>query len=514
MEHLLNSRSNQKHSRLEELIRRSDPAQEMSRSGIFQRAVRAAVGVQDWPAVQDSLAGLKEQEGGRVVTSFQARYDDATAQLLDEVRGEMLRQLQKAGRLKVLQTQYMVLLLLANYLRKLKEAQELALKADGMAEGGDISHPDIVKFLVEMILQEPECSELTDIRNILLRWKGRRHVHVDIGSDYDWREQIIAFHTDDPIERHFIYQAAAIAEEGPENTRDPEVYQAARRLCLQQTLRDKTFGIKANRSPRLQALLAPLFGKDANFDTANSVNTTVNQMFLSSKKSLGIDGLVSKRKLVKAYVDNRPALDAAIQRHPQKCLCEFLRAAYTMGNFIVSPAGCNVPRGSGLTKDYFDLALWCIRSYYLAHGDGDIYLKILLSGKRYDAQPESEYLREREILVQKYSSWLNSFGSGPEGWLAFADKNLLAPFLLEDSSPRPLWARHIETFEVLAAKAMNNGTLGYEALDPLLDLAAGLLPREGQIAEYFTNAARAIQERGRLMLDALSGVSASHRTTV
>lgn len=175
MEHLLNVKINHKHSTCEYHIRKIDPAQDMSRSGILQRAVRAAVGVQDWPAVQVSLAELQEQKGARMVTSFQARYDDSTAQLLDEVREEMLRQLQDAGRLKILQTQYMVLLLLANYLRKLREAQELALKADSTGDRGDDSLSEIVKNLVDMILVDPECAELEDIRSILIRWKIKRH---------------------------------------------------------------------------------------------------------------------------------------------------------------------------------------------------------------------------------------------------------------------------------------------------------------------------------------------------
>ena len=176
MEHLLNIKSNWKHSTMEYLIKNYDTSQNMSRSAVFERAVRAAAGVKDWDAIRLSLVDLREQKDAPIFTSFQAKYDDATAQLLDTVRTEMLQQLQTAGVLKVLQTQFMVLLLQANYLQKLKE-QRLALKANRMVEEADVSLPDIARLLCEMMLQDPGCSELETIRGILVSWKSKTHIY-------------------------------------------------------------------------------------------------------------------------------------------------------------------------------------------------------------------------------------------------------------------------------------------------------------------------------------------------
>lgn len=171
MENLLNIKSNWKHSTFEYLIKKHDSSQNMSRAAVFEREVRAAHGVKNWKAIQMSLLDLKREADAPVFTSLQAKYDDETAELLEEVREDILSQLKIDGTLKVLQTQYMVLLLQANYLESLKQ-EKLTIKADHMVEEIDVDLPEMSKILTEMMLKDKDCDELKHIRKILVDWRN------------------------------------------------------------------------------------------------------------------------------------------------------------------------------------------------------------------------------------------------------------------------------------------------------------------------------------------------------
>lgn len=170
MENLLNIKSNWKHATLEYLIKKYDASQNMSRSAVFEREVRAAQGVKDWKAIQASLADLEREEDAPVFKNLQARYGEETAALLPVIRADILDQLQ--GTLKVLQAQYMVVLLQANYLEQLKR-ERLALKADGTVEEASVDLPELAKLLCEMMLQDKDCPELAQIRALAVAWRNR-----------------------------------------------------------------------------------------------------------------------------------------------------------------------------------------------------------------------------------------------------------------------------------------------------------------------------------------------------
>lgn len=168
MEYFLNIKSNWKHSTFEYLIKKVDSSQDMSRSAVFEREVKAARGVDNWKAIQATLSDLKKEEVP-IFTSFQAKYDDETAEILEGVKKDILTQLE--GSLKVLQTQYMVQLLQANYLETLKR-EKVALKADEFVEETDVDLPEMSKIFTEMMLKDKECSELKQIRKILVDWRN------------------------------------------------------------------------------------------------------------------------------------------------------------------------------------------------------------------------------------------------------------------------------------------------------------------------------------------------------
>lgn len=169
MEHLLNIKSNWRHCTFEYLIKKYDPSQDMSRAAVFEREVKAARGVDNWKRIQALLSDLKKEEKAPVFTGLQAKYSDETAEILEEVKKNILEQL--AGTLKILQTQYMVQLLQANYLEVLKR-EKAALKMDGSVDEENVDMPEMAKILTEMMLTDKDCDALMQIRKILVDWRN------------------------------------------------------------------------------------------------------------------------------------------------------------------------------------------------------------------------------------------------------------------------------------------------------------------------------------------------------
>lgn len=168
MENLLNIKSNRRHSTLEYLIKRYDPAQDMSRSAVFEREVKAAEGIKNWKQIQISLSNMNIIEDAPVTTSFQAKYSDDTARILDTVRKDILEQLKDT--MKVLQAQYLLLLLQANYLEMLKREKK-SLKEDTLE--GSVDLPEMAKIFCELILTDKDCDELMEIRRLLVQWRNK-----------------------------------------------------------------------------------------------------------------------------------------------------------------------------------------------------------------------------------------------------------------------------------------------------------------------------------------------------
>lgn len=167
----MNIKSNWKHSTFEYLIKKHDSAQDMSRSAVFEREVRAAQGVKNWKAIQTSLSDLKREEDAAVFTSLQAKYDDETANILKEVRKDILSQLK--GNLKVLQNQYMVLLFQANYLELLNR-EKISIKTDYMIDETAVDLPEMAKIFTEMMIKDKDCPDFIKIHKILVEWRNNK----------------------------------------------------------------------------------------------------------------------------------------------------------------------------------------------------------------------------------------------------------------------------------------------------------------------------------------------------
>ncbi len=170
MEYLLNIKSNWKHSTLEYLIRKYDYSQDISRSAVLKREIKAAEGVKNWKEYQLKLADLKREEEAPIFTSLQAKYDNEVTGILEKVKKDILEQLSDS--MKILQAQYMVQLLQINYLEKLKQ-DRLSIQPILVTEE-DINLPEMSKIFTEMILTDKDGKDLKQIKNILVKWRNEK----------------------------------------------------------------------------------------------------------------------------------------------------------------------------------------------------------------------------------------------------------------------------------------------------------------------------------------------------
>lgn len=176
----------------------------------------------------------------------------------------------------------------------------------------------------------------------------------------------------------------------------------------------------------------------------------------------------------------------------------FMDVVYTIGNFIPLPnkshsfigkngkpytRTINQKRGSGNSKDYWDLALLCFYNYYLEK-----------EGKTKGNYPQYnlKWLFEEEELVSEAKEWLDIFKT----WDGFVTCNFMQSFVGLDSNgkygePKELWDKHFE-----------NVGKGKDSVLPSF-LSEGQKSIEDNFRQFFTNATNRILARGRLIAGAL-----------
>lgn len=167
MEGKLNIRVNWKHVALEHQIRKYDSNQDVSRTAILQRMLEAAEGRENWNDVKLLLSKVEKNMEAPVFTNFQAKYDAETFNKLEKVRAKISFDLKDS--IKILQQQYMLQLIMYNYLNDLKHK---ALEIGNRAKVEEITIPDMVKIIVEMILLDKDSVSLKQIKEILVKWKN------------------------------------------------------------------------------------------------------------------------------------------------------------------------------------------------------------------------------------------------------------------------------------------------------------------------------------------------------
>lgn len=166
----LSWKCNKKHAILEQRIRELDPNQDMTRSGITNRSIRAArnQSFDSWIDVRNQLPTLLKGSAPdiSIPTAMQAKVDDSSEKDL-AVIGETIKQ---ALGLDVLQTQFLIQLLWKNYLNYLQDNTKIV---GVKLENSDLTGPEMVKRLVEILLlnREIDWPAIEGIKRILLEWE-------------------------------------------------------------------------------------------------------------------------------------------------------------------------------------------------------------------------------------------------------------------------------------------------------------------------------------------------------
>lgn len=341
-----------------------------------------------------------------------------------------------------------------------------------------------------------------------------------VSDTYDFREEIVNFGDEkDSAARHAIYQAIGIGSH-PSKYKDTVIgKKEAIRIYEKYKSENKIISRdEADNCKLLLALVASLWEieeYDINrkyapitCDVMNSISITLNELFCPM---FGKDEAIFGTHSGKAKWGKVTSVWLYSQEHGRyekeykrvivetKGLEGFLSVAYTLGNFLPVPLGCNGPRGFGITRDYWDLALYCIYNWYQYNGKSTEhqkrYIESIFGGIKKEKKSE---------LVGKYIKWLESFGC----WDDYVRKNFMQPFVwcpdeCDESidynycsgplskpqwekdyfgPPKPFWEGHIEHF---------NGKKHH------------VLPQEKCIIDFFCNAAAAIMKRSELMIERL-----------
>lgn len=229
--------------------------------------------------------------------------------------------------------------------------------------------------------------------------------------------------------------------------------------------------------------------KDVKADTMNSVNTTLDVLFekyietKEEKQERGRNN-VSIKYILDIYSKDKETLKNKLKS--VKGLENFLGIYHTLGNFLPFPKGCNCPKGITPLNDYVDLTLKRIYDYYTQKEKYNINtvfneetIKIINIIKQ---SKICEIVDSREDTITigpfiLFGKWLDSF----KDWDDFVEKNYLQSFVENKEKvygkPKELWKGHFEG----------------ETLPETLE----------QCEEYFINASKWIEERGKNMIEKL-----------
>lgn len=291
--------------------------------------------------------------------------------------------------------------------------------------------------------------------------KLEKFLNLERPEHYDFREEIMVFRdSDDAVDRMMIYQAVGIGENRGKY-RDKWGFDNADRLYQGKKLKEEILisGEEADSCPLLRELFQRQFpGREVSGDTMCSFSSTANEIFKEKEGPAIFDCKKwGKVATVGLYASRPDRVRAILNSYGA---ANYLKAAYTIGNFIPVPSGFQ-RRGMGPSKDYWDLALMCIYNYYAEKKRWPVAwpqytLTWLLSGNK------------KALPLCK--EWLDSY----KIWDAFVEGNFLQEFVNQEGNgygkPKELWKGHF---------------------------TSSILPEEdGQSAEFFTNAAAWITARG------------------
>lgn len=305
---------------------------------------------------------------------------------------------------------------------------------------------------------------------------------------YDFREEIIQFPSDDPVDRYYIYKAIGIAETDDDLTYQDQISGEYKVLVERG---------EADRSELLKDIYQHIWkteyldvctrnGTEFSGDTMNSIFTTFTK-WLSAVQAIKGPGQWSNRKVLQRYIDknekNESILYAAVKEDKDRVL-SFFKSSYTLGNFIPAPAVFQ-KRGFSPSKDYWDLALAAIYNYYRSNDTvGKDTVCTFIRPEPYSL----EWLLRGEKNAENCKPWLDRFKT----WDNFVEQNFMQPFLKVDKPvnghygpPDALWKGHFD--------------------------CGGIPQGEDEFQQFFTNATERILARSELIAKKVKEMTTSAR---
>lgn len=279
---------------------------------------------------------------------------------------------------------------------------------------------------------------------------------------YDFRKEVVDFKGDEnAIDKYKIYKAIGIAEEDikdKEKGKDPcrnYAYTESQSVYNEYERRISPSDKEADNSKLIQEIVKLLWQKELlqpcldqqelKCDTMNSCFTTLYQwMKRKMKDPSNSEKIVNAEKMCGTPSNRKLLLLLCPEENKDWCrevlhtAESFLNVAYTIGNFIPVPKGCNGPRGTGPTEDYWDLALYSIYQWYR---DNERLMKESMEW------PKNEALCHLlGTKIDLYQNWLAAFGS----WDRFVIANFMQDFVNPAGAtdkgifgcPKELWGGH------------------------------------------------------------------------
>ena len=169
-DYVFNVKCGHKHAVLEYLIKDIDASQDTSRTALLERFIETATNVEDWMDVYRSLSTVEWSRDVPKLTTWQAKCDeDALLKIREAVEKDLI----KGGVIsKVLQSQFLLQMLMAAYLEKLKR-QRISAKGKYIDEE-DITIPMMSALFTELILTDRKNEAVVKIKDILIDWRNNR----------------------------------------------------------------------------------------------------------------------------------------------------------------------------------------------------------------------------------------------------------------------------------------------------------------------------------------------------
>lgn len=161
-----NIKAKKEHFVLEEAIKTLDTHVDMTRSALLFRMIDEGLKVDDWEEIRVKLFAFKTKmaEPKNTFVTFQAKLDKENNDKLTQIRKNILNDIKD---LKVLQNQYLLQLLMKNYLSVLRKNK---LKVGNKDVKCEFNGPDMASILFEMMLSDRGSEYLDDIKDIMIKW--------------------------------------------------------------------------------------------------------------------------------------------------------------------------------------------------------------------------------------------------------------------------------------------------------------------------------------------------------